>query len=250
MDGYVSLAGSLPGWAGVAPPRRGTAYDWRLVANAARADVLRSLFPTAAAGLLHDVDALESTFAMRFGRGQGAGDQGRSIRRGREVAAAVLAWSATDGGHEGYARNFPPYAPPPGLGLWVPTPPALSSALQPFWGGNRCLVLHDGAHCPPTGHPPYSEEPGSLFDDEAIEVYEAAAARTPEQEAIARFWSDDPGQTATPRGHSVAIATQVLRLEGASLARRPRRTRSWAWPCATHSSPAGTRSTPTTCSVR
>jgi hypothetical protein len=31
------------------------------------------------------------------------------------------------------------------------------------------------------------------------------------------FWSDDPGLTATPPGHSVSIATQVLRAERASL---------------------------------
>jgi hypothetical protein len=34
---------------------------------------------------------------------------------------------------------------------------------------------------------------------------------TPEQTAIARFWSDDPGLTATPGGHSLRIATQAIR---------------------------------------
>jgi hypothetical protein len=188
------------------------------VANAALADILRRLFPTAPAALLGSVDALESTFGTRFGRGHGAGEQDRSVRHGREVSAAVFAWSATDGGHEGYARNFPPYTPPPGPGLWVPTPPASSPALQPFWGANRCLVLRDGADCPPVGHSPYSEQPGSAFHREGLEVYEADAGLTPEQEAIARFWSDDPGQTATPPGHSVSIATQVLRREDATLA--------------------------------
>ena len=43
-------------------------------------------------------------------------------------------------------------------------------------------------------------------------------ALTAEQEAIARFWSDDPGQTSTPPGHSVSITTQALRRERASLA--------------------------------
>jgi hypothetical protein len=41
---------------------------------------------------------------------------------------------------------------------------------------------------------------------------------TPEQDTIARFWSDDPGQTATPPGHSISIATQMLRTEDSSLA--------------------------------
>jgi membrane-associated phospholipid phosphatase len=34
---------------------------------------------------------------------------------------------------------------------------------------------------------------------------------TDEQRAIALFWADDPSVTATPPGHSVSIATQVLR---------------------------------------
>jgi membrane-associated phospholipid phosphatase len=47
--------------------------------------------------------------------------------------------------HEGYLRNFPPYQPPVGPGLWVPTPPGFLPALQPFWGGNGCLALRNGA---------------------------------------------------------------------------------------------------------
>ena len=34
---------------------------------------------------------------------------------------------------------------------------------------------------------------------------------SPEQEAIARFWSDDPGATPTPPGHWISILTQVVR---------------------------------------
>jgi hypothetical protein len=41
---------------------------------------------------------------------------------------------------------------------------------------------------------------------------------TPEQREIALFWADDPNLTATPSGHSVALAAQVLRDEHASLA--------------------------------
>jgi hypothetical protein len=55
------------------------------------------------------------------------------------------------------------------------------------------------------------------FYAEAVEVYDAVNHLTPEQRAIATFWSDDPGVTATPPGHSVSIATQVLRAERASL---------------------------------
>jgi hypothetical protein len=134
------------------------------------------------------------------------------------VSAAIFEWSRTDGGHEGYLRNFPAYTPPVGPGLWVPTPPGSLPALQPYWGANRCLAIAGGHDRPPGDHPTYSEDPGSAFLREALEVYEAVRMLTPEQEEFARFWSDDPGQTATPPGHSISIATQVLRTEDASLA--------------------------------
>jgi hypothetical protein len=142
----------------------------------------------------------------------------RSVRRGQGVAAAVFEWSKSDGGHEGYLRNFPPYDPPVGPALWVPTPPGFLPALQPHWGRNRCFAIPRAGDCPPGDHPPFSEDAESTFYAEAIEVYEAVNNLTPEQDAIARFWSDDPGTTATPPGHSISIATQVLRREGSSLA--------------------------------
>ena len=52
---------------------------------------------------------------------------------------------------------------------------------------------------------------GSAFYAEARDCYRVTSDLTPEQKAIARFWSDDPGQNATPPGHSVSILTQVAR---------------------------------------
>jgi hypothetical protein len=63
----------------------------------------------------------------------------------------------------------------------------------------------------------YSESRSSAFYGDARECYDAAASLTPEEEAIARFWSDDPGITFTPPGHSVSILTQVIVEKGISL---------------------------------
>jgi hypothetical protein len=134
------------------------------------------------------------------------------------VAAAVFDWSKGDGGHEGYLRNFPTdYVPPVGPGLWTPTPPGFLRALQPFWGSNRPCVLASGAVPPPGDHTPYSEAPGSTFFAEAKEVYETVNTLTPEQRTIALYWSDDPGDTPTPPGHSISMTTQVLRDRGVGL---------------------------------
>ena len=51
-----------------------------------------------------------------------------------------------------------------------------------------------------------------------MEVYHAVNQRTPQQEAIARFWSDDPGTTPTPPGHAISILTQILTHRQSSLA--------------------------------
>ena len=218
MDGYRSLEGMLAGLGGVPAAGRKTAYHWPTVANATLGSILRDLFRTGRPEQLAAVDALESSFRDRFRPGLPPGVFGRSVRRGQEVAAAVFDWSEGDGGHEGYLTNFPPYDAPVGPGYWVPTPPDFLPALQPYWGMNRCLAIPGGAACPPGDHPPFSEDPGSAFHAEAAEVYEAVNNLTPEQEAIARFWSDDPGTTPTPPGHSIAITTQTLRHDEASLA--------------------------------
>ncbi len=104
-----------------------------------------------------------------------------------------------------------------GPGLWVPTPPGFLPALQPFWGSNRPFALASGSACDPGSPLPYSEEPSSAFYAESIECYEVATNLSPEQPAIAQFWSDDPGLTATPPGHSVSILTQVVRDGGFTL---------------------------------
>jgi hypothetical protein len=188
------------------------------VANGALAAILRSLFPTAPASDRQAIDDLESRLSRRLEPGVPPGVRKRSQDRGAEIAAAIFDWSTGDGGHEGYLRNFPPgYVPPVGPGLWIPTPPGFLPALQPFWGSNRPCVLSSGAACSPPPPTPYSEDPSWAFYAEDLEVYETGNALTPEQETIARFWSDDPGTTATPPGHSVSMTTQVLRQVDASL---------------------------------
>jgi hypothetical protein len=217
MDRHRSLGRLLTGLKGL-PQLRDERYDWEVTANAALASILRSLIPTAGAAELGALAELEDGFERRLSGRVSPRVVARSKRRGRQVAAKIFAWSQGDGGHEGHLRNFPPYSPPVGPGLWVPTPPGFSPALQPFWGANRTFALADGRAASPGDHPPYSEQAGSGFRREAQEVYEAVNSLTPEQEAIARYWSDDPGQTATPPGHSISITTQVLRREGSTLA--------------------------------
>lgn len=215
--GHRSLVGQLNDLQALPRPHGGP-YHWGAAANTALGVVARGLWPTAPDQSRAAVTTLEARYDGRFAVEAPRGVRHRSVRFGRQLAAAVLDWAAGDGGHEGFLHNFPAdYTPPQGAGLWVPTPPAFLPALQPYWGDNRPFFLSSATACSPGSPTPYAEDPASDWHAEALEVYEAVNDLTDEQRAIALFWADDPGVTATPPGHSVAIATQVLRARDADL---------------------------------
>jgi hypothetical protein len=215
MPDYQTLAGQLNELTEPPQPSAGVAYHWPMVANSALATITRYMYANTADENKAAIDALYDQYAAEFESTLDADVFSRSVTQGRVVADAVYIWSLTDGGHEGYLRNFPEdYAPPSGVGMWVPTPRQGGDplpALQPSWGHNRPFVLTTSADCAPPPPPEYSTEPSSDFYAETMEVYEAVMNLTPEQREIALFWADDPGTTPTPPGHSVNILTQVLR---------------------------------------
>lgn len=222
IAGYQSLAGQLNELEFVPQPLADTEYHWPSAANSALASITRQLFANATEENLAAIEALYEDQAAVYASEVDSAVFQRSLRYGEAVARAIFEWSKTDGGHEGYMNNFPAdYAPPAGEGLWTPTPRLNGDpqpALQPYWGDNRPMLPAVNETCAPPPPPAYSEEPGTPFYAEAMEVYEVSQNLTPEQIEIARFWADDPGQTATPPGHSIAILQQVLTNENASLA--------------------------------
>jgi hypothetical protein len=221
MPDYQSLAGQLNELTKLPRPVEGITYHWATVANSALATITGYLFPTASDENLAAIDTLYSRFSDKFADEVNEYIFSRSVTQGRVVADAIYIWSLTDGGHEGYIRNFPQdFVPPTGEGLWVPTPRTggePQAALQPYWGNNRSFVLNFDEECQSPPHPDYSEDRQSIFYREVLEVYETAQNLTPEEIEIALFWADDPGQTSTPPGHSISILTQILRQEDASL---------------------------------
>lgn len=219
IPGAASLEGQVNDLDSLPQVNPDAVYHWPSVANAALAASTRRLFASGDGAQRAAIDGLEINLRKRFG-GQAPPDViRRSIQRGRMVAAAIYAWSRSDGGHEGYMFNTAiDYVTPIGEGLWAPTPPGYAKPLQPYWGQNRPLLLASGGECAPPPPPAYSTDPNSPMYQEAKELYDTVRNLTPEQRDIALFWSDDPNLTATPPGHSIALATQVLRDENASLA--------------------------------
>jgi hypothetical protein len=245
----TSFAGRLNGLTS-SPGPADAAYHWPTVANSALASILRALFPTAPAAGLAAIDELERRNAMETGQFVPLGLHRRSVRRGAAIALHVFEWSTTDGGHESFRDNFPPYTPPSGPGIWEPTPPSFLPPLQPHWGSSRPFVVSSGASCAAPPPIPYSEDPSSSFYGEGHDCYLATSRLTTEQEAIARFWSDDPGTTPTPPGHSLSILTQVVARSDSRSIAPPTPTPAWESRSRTPSSAVGTPSTDTTSSGR
>jgi hypothetical protein len=210
ISGCRSFAGQVNGLT-EAPRPAHLAHHWPTVASSALASILRALFPTTPAVNRAAIEELERRFSTEARATLPPVVYRRSVKLATDVARHVFEWSKLDGGHEGFLRNFPPFTPPSGPGLWEPTPPGFLPALQPHWGTNRPFVLRSGEACSPVRPPAYSENVGSPFYHEAYECYASVNRLKPDQEAMARFWSDDPGETATAPGHSMSILTQVVR---------------------------------------
>jgi hypothetical protein len=103
-----NLAGHLDGLRHVPRPAD-HAYHWPTVANTALAVILRLLFPTTSDTNVAAINALENGFAVPAGEMLPGGIYRRSVLRGAQVARHIFAWSKSDGGHEAFLRNFPPY---------------------------------------------------------------------------------------------------------------------------------------------
>ncbi|NGQ91531.1 vanadium-dependent haloperoxidase [Rhodobacter sp. HX-7-19] len=196
------------------PPLRedGLAYDEDVILNTALAHAVDVYFsntgPTgqrAKAALTKQLDALTA-------EGTDPDTLARSQAYGAALAEAIIAASADDGGAVVENLGFPmTYTLGGEPQDWVPTSlvQLQQAPLLPAWGQNRPFTLPDGEACPLPPPPAYSEDPGSEFYKQAMEVYDTSRSLTDEQKIIARFWSDDPMLSPTPPGHWVSIIFEI-----------------------------------------
>ncbi|MDB5540219.1 MAG: superfamily protein, partial [Devosia sp.] len=211
-DKLVSLVGQLHGLDSVPARTAGAVYDETVIISAALSDAIVYYFGnTGPTGLRSIANAQKKWRALAVD-GVPEGVVERSEAFGKAMAASIFDWSKGDGGAEVTNMGFPyEYALSSGDDKWVPTNLIRQQQfpLLPDWGNNRTFVTPSGAACATPGNPAYSNEPDSQFFKEASEVYETVKNATPEQMAIARFWSDDPMLSMTPPGHWLSIALQV-----------------------------------------
>ncbi len=214
MPGYVSLSGRVAGLKDAPQATPGAGYHWPTAANAAMASVLKGLLASGSEATHQRLNAMKADGEQMFAGLVAEDVLARSRELGTAVGGAIYQWSLTDG-----AADLPDcqFVAAPGPGAWLPTPPGFAAPLEPCWGKLRPFVLASGGEFLPPPPAPHSTDKGSEMYRLAEEVYTTKNSLTPEQEAIARFWSDDPGTTGTPPGHSLAILTQLLREQGRTL---------------------------------
>lgn len=220
MNGFSSMAGQVNGLTIGAIPQTDTDedYHWGLVANNALAAIFRGCYVAAKADNETDIASLENHYNVEFAADISKEVYDRSVAYGKAVGEAIHGYATSDGQAMCHNSNFPTsYSPPTGTGMWVSTPPGFQSALQPYWGDVRPFLTANVNNTQPAEPPAFSMTAGSQFYIETQEVYDAVQNLTAEQKTIAEFWSDDPGATATPPGHSISILKQVLNKEGANL---------------------------------
>lgn len=208
-------------------------YHWPTVVNEVYAFLMTRFFfhmETEYPDLFAKVEQTHQLLSDRFAAETKPDIFERSKQRGIDVASAFYEWEKTDASaHNAFLNPQPPYNAPNGPGYWAPTLPDFVNAMFPFWGQVRTFALPETEQLarPPI---PYSEDPQSLFYNQAMEVYNTVNLinkpnKTDQEEKIAyeqkwlgEFWSDDIlGLTFSPPGRLIAVANQVVELEGSNL---------------------------------
>ena len=86
----------------------------------------------------------------------------------------------------------------------------MAGATEPYWHEVRPFVLTAWNSCAIPEPPAYSRDTASAMYRAAREVFDTHASLTPEQRTIAYYWADNAGESGTPVGHWLSIASQML----------------------------------------
>ena len=209
----TSLAGQLNGLQPLPLRKPGAVYDDAVVMQSALATSVRAFFANTGPTGQRAMDAMDAGLSEQIADDLSGEVVARSEAFGRAIAQHIWLWSESDGGAVVDNMGFPhSYTLNPAPGHWVPTSGIVQqqAPLLPNWGNNRPFAMPAGTSCALPPPPPYSEDAGSEFYAQAMEVEQISKNRTDEQEAIARFWSDDPMLSSTPPGHWVALLLTLI----------------------------------------
>ncbi|HEX5112552.1 MAG TPA: vanadium-dependent haloperoxidase, partial [Saprospiraceae bacterium] len=198
-------------------------YYWPASVNAAFATIFRNFYPQIKAADALKISALEDRLNAEFIAKVSSEVLSRSRQFGYNVAQAVYKYSESDTyGHNSFQNPRPSSYVPPQFGpngekLWQPTFPDYTPALFPYWGKVRPFAMTQSdliAKAPLA----YSENPNSLFYQQANECRLWTQNVTYEDKWITQFWSDDFFEiTFEPAGRQIAIANILVQQDNLPL---------------------------------
>lgn len=209
-----SLEGQLNGLANLPKIEKSKKYNWILSLNASQSYMLKQLYEHTNAANKASIDSLENTIYQSQVSTTPQEIRDRSVKYGQAVAQAIFEWSKTDGGHQGYKRNFDStYQLPVGQGFWkapLKGQSPIALPLHPYWGKNRTFAPENGA-LPVPEMIPFDYKKDSPYYGQMYEVFMKRQTLTQEEKEIANWWGDDPSQTFSPPGHSYNLATIAIK---------------------------------------
>ena len=86
----------------------------------------------------------------------------------------------------------------------------MAGATEPYWHEIRPFVSESWESCSVAPPMPYSTDTTSEMYRNARAVHDAQLALTDEQRTIAYYWADNAGESGTPSGHWLSIASQMI----------------------------------------
>ena len=95
-------------------------------------------------------------------------------------------------------------------GLRTVPPVNMSGMSEPYWGQVRPFVLKTWDECPVPAPPSYSTDTASTMYKDALSLRNTKLALTPDQRTTALYWADNAGESGTPVGHWISIASQMV----------------------------------------
>ncbi|MCK6691476.1 MAG: vanadium-dependent haloperoxidase [Thermoanaerobaculia bacterium] len=221
---YQSLAGQLTGLKPVPQPEAGKEYCYPLASVTAMLMVGKQLVFSE-----ENIEQLEEKILDDFKAMNMPPDvYERSMKYGAQVAKHIITWSKSD--NYAQTRSAPKFTiDTHEPSRWRPTPPQYADALEPHWGKIRPWVIDSAAQFKSDPPIPFSTQKGSDFYNLAYEVYTIVKNITPEQEATAWYWDDNPFKMEVsghlmfgkkkigPGGHWMNIAAHACRKANADM---------------------------------
>jgi hypothetical protein len=224
MPDNVSLIGQIYHMPDLSFPPDDQTMDYVSVANSTLALVFQGILPTTkndakAKETVAEIKALYEKYYEQRVEVVGEDIVTASAVYGETLAEELLEWIADDN-YAQVVKDSPNYELLVGDDyLWEKTNPDLP-IVEPYWGQIRPLVLDYADQCAVwSPQLPFSTDDDSVFYKQALEVMTTGQNLTPEQQEIARFWIDTPGESGTPSGHWVMLVSQLIEQQGLSLGR-------------------------------